>query len=88
LNRNIVRKSINTNAYKKNEFKKTWNYIKLNFKYPEYNIGFQWILRARCGYKFNARVDKAANIIEDKCPECCPCCYIENENPQLKNQFF
>jgi len=29
----------------------------------------------RCGYKFDARVAKAANMTEDNCQERCPCCY-------------
>ena len=37
-------------------YKKTRNYLKLNFKYPEFSIDFQWVLRARYGYKFDARV--------------------------------
>jgi len=32
-------------------------------------------IRARCGYKFNASVAKATNMIEDDYPEQCPCCY-------------
>jgi len=47
----------------------------LNYKYPEYTIGFRWILHARCGYTFDARVAKVANRIEDDCPERCHCYY-------------
>jgi len=50
-------------------YKKTRNYLKLNFKYPEFSIGFRWVLCARCGYKFNARVAKAAIRVEDNCPK-------------------
>jgi len=56
-------KSIKAKDYKKNEFKKTRDYLKLNIKYPELSIGFQWVLHARCGYKFDARVAKAAKMI-------------------------
>jgi len=62
-------KSIKDTTYKKNKFEKTGNYWKLNFKYPEYSIGFRWVLCARCGYKFEAHVAKAANRVEDDCPE-------------------
>jgi hypothetical protein len=50
-------------------YKKTRNYLKLNFKYPEFSIGFRWVLCARYGYKFNARVAKAAIRVEDNCPK-------------------
>jgi len=39
-----------------NKFEKTREYLKLNYKYPEFSIGFRWVLRIRCGYKFDARV--------------------------------
>ena len=48
---------------KKNKFEK-----KKNFKYPEFRIGFQWVLQARCGYKFYIRVAKASKIIKDDYP--------------------
>ena len=32
----MVGKQIKVKAYKKNEFEKTRDYLKLNFKYPEY----------------------------------------------------
>jgi len=35
-----------------------------NFKYPEFIIGFRWVLRARRGYKFDARVTKATNMMK------------------------
>jgi len=37
--RDMAGKSIKDNAYKKNKFEKTRNYLKLNFKYPEFSIG-------------------------------------------------
>jgi len=68
-------KSIKAKAYKNNNFEKIREYLKLNYKYPEFSIGFQWVIRARCGYKFDARVAKAANMIEEDCPERCSYCY-------------
>jgi hypothetical protein len=44
--------------------------------------------RARCRYKFHARVAKAAKMIEEDCPERCPCCYRKNSNPLLEHWFF
>ena len=52
-------KSINVKIYKKNKFEKTRDYLKLNFKYPEFSIGFRWVLRTRCRYKFDVHVTKA-----------------------------
>ena len=60
LDRDMAGKLINAKAYNINKFVKTRDYLKLNFKYPEFSIGFRWVLRARCGYKFDARVTKAA----------------------------
>jgi len=52
--------TIKAKAYKKNKFEKTRKYLKLYYKYPEFSIDFRWVLRTRCGYKFDARVAKAA----------------------------
>ncbi|ORX80984.1 hypothetical protein BCR32DRAFT_280095 [Anaeromyces robustus] len=41
------------------------SYLKLNLEFPEYSKGFRWILRARCGYKIDARVAKAAKMINN-----------------------
>ncbi|KAG4092974.1 hypothetical protein H8356DRAFT_1338097 [Neocallimastix lanati (nom. inval.)] len=60
----------------------------INKKYPEYSIGFRWVLLTRYGYKFNARVVKAANRNEDDCPDRCPCYIRENSNPRLEHWFF
>ena len=42
---------------------------------------------SRCGYKFDARVAKAAKMIEEECPERCPCCYRIYSNPRLEHWF-
>ena len=44
--RDIAGKSIKAKAYKNNNFEKTREYLKLNYKYPEFSNGFQWVLRA------------------------------------------
>jgi len=74
-------KSIKAKAYKKNNFEKTREYLKLNYKYPEFSIGFRWVLRARCGLV----LPKLANVIEEDCPERCLCCYRKNSNPRLEH---
>ena len=80
-------KSIKAKAYKYNNFEKTRKYLKLNYKYPEFSIGFRWVLLARCEYKFDACVAKAAKTIEEDCLERCPCCYKKNSNPRLEHWF-
>jgi len=37
-------------------------------------LDFYWV-RVHCGYKFNVRVAKATNRIEDDYPEPYPCYY-------------
>jgi len=32
-----------------------------------------WLLKLRCGYRFDSVVAKAANIVKDTCPATCPC---------------
>jgi len=83
----MIGKSIKGKIYKKNKFKKTRDHLKLNFKYPEKSIDFLWVLRARYGYKFDARFAKVDNKIEDDYPERFSCCYREYSNPQLEHWF-
>jgi len=54
-------KSIKAMTNKRNKYEKH------NFKYPEFSISicFRWVLHAKCGYKFDAHVAKAAKTIED-----------------------
>ena len=73
-------KSIKAKTYKNNNFEETREYLKLNYKYPEFSVGFRWVLRARCGYKFDARVAKVAKMIEEDCPKRYPCYYRKNIN--------
>ncbi|KAG4100717.1 hypothetical protein H8356DRAFT_1658397 [Neocallimastix lanati (nom. inval.)] len=28
----------------------------LSLKYPQFNLGFSWIIRLRCGYKYNTTI--------------------------------
>ena len=83
----MVGKSIKAKAYKNNNFEKTREYLRLNYKYSEFSIGFRWVLRSRCGYKFDARVAKAAKMIEEDCPERCPCCHRKSSNSRLNHWF-
>jgi len=47
---------------KMEKFQMYYDYLKLNFKYPEFSIGFRWVLRTIYGYTFDAGVTK---MIED-----------------------
>jgi len=80
--------SIKAKAYKKNEFEKTKDYLKLNFKYPKYSSSFRWALHARCRYKFDDRIIKTTNMIEDGYSERCSCCYWKNSYPRLEHYWF
>jgi len=44
------------------------------YDYQKLSLGFQGILKARCGYKLDARVAKAAKLITSDCSNYCPCC--------------
>ncbi|ORX81450.1 subtilisin-like protein [Anaeromyces robustus] len=49
-----------------------------------YLYDFRWILRARCGYKIDARVAKAAKLVDIICPNCGPC-YFHSYNSSFNN---
>ena len=36
-------KSIKAKVYKNNNFEKTREYLRLNYKYPEFSIGLRWV---------------------------------------------
>jgi len=66
--------SIKAEFYDKNKFEETSKFIKLCYEYPDLSYGFYWLLRARSGYRLDARIAKAAKIIDQMCPNFCPCC--------------
>jgi len=66
--RDVKRKSIKAEFYNKQNFIATNKYMDLCYDYPELSLGFQGILKARCGYKLDARVAKAAKLITSDCP--------------------
>ncbi|KAG4097467.1 hypothetical protein H8356DRAFT_1425238 [Neocallimastix lanati (nom. inval.)] len=66
-----------TEAYKKNGFEKTKDYLKLKLI----------ILHASCEYKFDKRVAIAADMIEDNCSEWCPCYYRENNMNNIESSI-
>ena len=66
--------SIKAEFYDKNKFEETSKFIKLCYEYPDLSYGFYWLLRARSGYRLDARIAKAAKIVDQMCPNFCPCC--------------
>ena len=66
--------SIKAEFYDKNRFEETSNFIKLCYEYPDISYGFKWLSRARSGYRLDARIAKAAKIIDQMYPSFCPCC--------------
>ena len=75
--------SIKTEIYDKNRFKEISDYIKLCYQYPDLSYGFPWLLKARSGYRLDARIVKAEKIIDQECSNFCSCC--KSNNNQLTN---
>jgi len=44
------------------------------YEYPDLSYSFYRLLRARSGYWLDARITKAVKIIDQVCPNFCPCC--------------
>jgi len=44
----------------------------LTFQYPKYQLGFFWISRIGCGFKFDIK----KKIVSEDFPKCCPCCGV------------
>jgi len=76
-NRDMKMKSIKAKFYDDNKFEETTEYMKLCYEYPNLAYGFNWLLRARSGYKIDAKVAKAAKLTDQECPDYCPCCHKE-----------
>ncbi|ORX81023.1 hypothetical protein BCR32DRAFT_293527 [Anaeromyces robustus] len=72
-----------------NNFENSRNYLKLNLEFPEYNKGFRWILRARCGYKIDTRVAKAVKMINNSCPKYClfNSLVVTSDNSSVNNRI-
>ena len=59
----VKRKSIQSEFYDKQNFIATNKFMDLCYSYQELSLGFQGILKARCRYKLDAKVAKAAKSI-------------------------
>ncbi|KAG4085787.1 hypothetical protein H8356DRAFT_1374486 [Neocallimastix lanati (nom. inval.)] len=65
--KNMKINPIKAEVYDKNKFEETSKFIKLCYEYPDLSY-------ARSGYRLDARIAKAAKIIDQMCPNFCPCC--------------
>ncbi|ORX82115.1 hypothetical protein BCR32DRAFT_4178 [Anaeromyces robustus] len=81
-------KSIKAKTYKLYNFEESRSYLKLNLEFPEYSKGFRWILRARCGYKIDARVAKTAKMINNSCTNFCSCCFHCESYQRIDHWFI
>jgi len=67
--------SIKAVFYDKKQIRRNIKFnIKLCYEYPDLSYGFYWLLRARNGYRLDARIAKATKIIDQMCPNFCSSC--------------
>ena len=66
----------NAIIYKENDFRFISEIKNLTFQYPKYQLGFFWISRIRCGFKFDISISIKRKIVSEDCPKCCPCCGV------------
>eukprot|EP00833_Pecoramyces_ruminatium_P002957 jgi/Orpsp1_1/1176989/evm.model.c7180000059745.1 len=59
--------------YKSNDFGFTKEIHMLTLQYPDYQRGFFWISRIRCGFKFDHLISIKRNEVSENCSNCCPC---------------
>jgi len=62
--------------YKENDFGIISEIRNLTFQYPKYHLGFFWISRIRCGFKFDISISIKRKIFSEDYPKCCPCCGV------------
>ena len=60
--------------YKENKFGFNKEIQKLTLEYPKFQLGFLWISRIRCGFKFDSSISIKRKIVSEDCPIYCPCC--------------
>jgi len=52
----------------------------LSLKYPQFNLGFSWIVLLLCGYKYNTTIAiRMGRVLEDY-PKICPSCGEGNQS--------
>jgi len=58
----------------------------ITFQYPTYQLGFFWISRIRCGFKFDINISIKRKIFSEDCPKCYP--YCDNCIPNFYHWIF
>ncbi|OUM67267.1 hypothetical protein PIROE2DRAFT_5325, partial [Piromyces sp. E2] len=71
----LFKKPIKADNYIENKFVETRGYYKLN-------------LEARCGYKLDSTVLKAAKLVNPSFPDCCFCCKEDNCEQSLEKKVL
>jgi len=79
LDRDVKKSSIKAVPYSENQLEHSSGFSKLENEYSDLAYEFNWLLKLRCGYKFDSIIAKAANIVKDTCPDTCPCCNSGNK---------
>jgi hypothetical protein len=71
-----LKKLNKTIIYKENDFGFISEIKNLTFQYLKYQLGFFWISRIRCGFKFDISISIKKKIVSEDCPKCCPYCGV------------
>ena len=53
----------------------------LSLKYPQFNLGLSWVIRLRCGYKYNTTIAIRMGRVSEDCPKTCSCCGEKGKFP-------
>ena len=64
--------------YDSNKFSDNKAIIMLSLKYPQFNLGFSWIIRLLCGYKYNTTIAIIMGRVSEDYPKTCLCCGEDN----------
>ena len=59
-------------------FEHSSDFRKLEIEYPNLAYEFNWLLKLRCGYRFNSIIVKATKFVNYSFPDTCPCCNSGN----------
>ena len=60
--------------YNNNKFSYNRQIVLFSIQYPQFNLGFSWIIRLRCGFSYNTVIAIRSGRVTNDCPRFCPCC--------------
>ena len=66
--------------YDSNKFSNNKAITILSLKYPQFNLGFSWIIHLRCGYKYNITIAIRMGRVSEDNPKSCRCCGKGNQS--------